>query len=139
MSAELLRRIFTGVAISFSWLFLHPLARDEVNLNVVALTLVLSLATSISAVTTLMTINRTLGLILVSLAALAVLSTVVSGGRVGGLRDVALIVMTVALGLSLSISADRRTILLGSYRRSASRCRCWLGAVHSKKRFVDRF
>ena len=113
LSTERLRAALMVAAISFSWLFFHPLARDEVNLNVVALAVALSAATSIAYVKKFATANRPLGLILTSLATIAVVSTIVSGGRLGAVRDVALIMMTVALGISLSLSANRRIVLWG--------------------------
>ena len=113
LTTERLRAALMVAAISLSWLFFHPLARDEVNLNVVALAVALSLATSIAHVEKFATVNRPLGLILISLATLTVVSTIVSGGRMEALRDVALITMTVALGVFLSLSASRRIVLWG--------------------------
>ena len=113
LSADRLGKFFAAVAISLSWLFLHPLARDEVNLNAVALVLALSLVTTIATFGQFIALNRAVAISLTGLGLVAVVSTIVSGGRLNALRDVVLIVVTVSLGLSLSALSDRRTVLWG--------------------------
>lgn len=111
--ADRLGKFFAAVAISFSWLFLHPLARDEVNLNAVALVLALSLLTTIATFGQYVALNGDAAISLAALALIAVVSTIVSGGHLNALRDVVLICVTVSLGLSLSALSDRRTVLWG--------------------------
>ena len=113
LTANRLRNFFAAVAIALSWLFLHPLARDEVNLNVLALLLALSFVTTISYLVQFAALNTLSTGTLFGLSMIAVVSTIVSGGRLTALRDVALIIVTVVLGLSFSAVADRRTVLWG--------------------------
>ena len=67
LSADRLGKFFAAVAISLSWLFLHPLARDEVNLDAVALVLALSLVTTIATFGQFIALNRDVAISLTGL------------------------------------------------------------------------
>jgi hypothetical protein len=104
----------TSIAgISLIWLFLHPLARDELNLVVVGAFLFLSVPMSLAFSSRILRSNRNVFASLVVLMSIAALGTLVAGGGLSPLRDVSLISVTVLLGVSLSLGASRRTVLWG--------------------------
>ena len=107
------RAVLIGGAISLLWLFLQPLARDQLNLNIVAVALLLVIAGGLGELASLVSRNRVLSVILATLAGLSFVSTFFSGGGLSALRDVALVSAVFLLGLSLSSIANRRVVLWG--------------------------
>ena len=114
--AHIKRAIRAGLLIlpiALIWLYLHPLASDEINLNVVAIALALSVISMIDELGTRASNNRTAVALGAALLGVAVASTLVHGGGVSGLRDVAIIGAIVALGITLSLRSDVSYVLAG--------------------------
>ena len=101
----------TGLALL--WLYLHPLAGDEVNLLLILLIFLVSVPLNLQLKLFFVDKNRIVFLLLVLLFVIAMVSTIVSGGGLLAVRDVVLIGVTVSLGLSLSVSGNPTTVLWG--------------------------
>jgi O-antigen ligase len=106
-------KLSMSAAIALLWLYLQPLAPDQINLNILVIILVLLVAVSCEVRL------RSTGLyspaltMMLGLGSMSLLATVLAGGRFAAFRDVLAIVLVITLGLVLSQLVGVRSVLWG--------------------------
>tara|TARA_B110000503_G_scaffold25273_1_gene39931 strand:- start:7 stop:1299 length:1293 start_codon:yes stop_codon:yes gene_type:complete len=110
-----IRFLLVAMPVALLWVFFHPLAKDALNITVVAaLILTATLALSYQEnVIEWIRVNRVLWLTFLLLCLLAATSSVVTGGSLSTVRDVVLISGVALLGIVLSVLRPPEAVLSG--------------------------
>jgi O-antigen ligase len=106
-------KLSISAAIALVWLYLHPLAPDQLNLNILAVVLVLLLAVSFELGARRNGLDSLALTVMFSLGILSLLATALAGGRFPEFRDIIAIVVVISLGLIASALVGTRAVLWG--------------------------